>query len=392
MQEIIGTAVKDPMSERLRDIRLPGLFMLAISATGTAIFMSMLAGWQRGGWLSERIVWCALSVVLVLCAHLIPALCRGASAIVRWVAGVLWVACMIAVSFGHATFFLLSQQHAGERRADAIAVVTPPVAQDAASGRSLTAIATEQATFKAALGAASEQRCARNCAYLRANRVTLSAKIDALNVEADEARRWERSEDRLAAQADRVTTLRDSARNDPVTARLSVWIGTNPDKINLMLALAFAVVLEGVACLCWYVALRPGSSHPTVEPPVTPGVTPPVTAAVPIEFNASHASLMNSHVTADVMTMPQASPIHADHVMPDDEIVQLGRDIATGRVRPTVAGIRRHLGCSQAKASTLRRQIGELQVSPQPTSSALSVVRDGEVPICLPRDLLDQGT
>jgi hypothetical protein len=374
MQEIIGTAVKDPMSERLRDIRLPGLFMLAISATGTAIFMSMLAGWQRGGWLSERIVWCALSVVLVLCAHLIPALCREVSAIVRWVAGILWVACMIAVSFGHATFFLLSQQHAGERRADAIAVVTAPVAQIAASGRSLTAIATEQATFKAALGAASEQRCARNCAYLRANRVALSAKIDALNVEADEARRRERSEDRLVAQADRVTTLRDSARNDPVTARLSAWIGTTPDKINLMLALAFAAELEGVACLCWYVALRPGSSHLTVESPVTP----PVTAAVPSDFNASQAPVMNGHVTADVITVPQAShPVHAGHAVQDDEIVQLCRDVATGRVRATVADIRRHLGCSQAKAATLRRQIGELQTSPEPSISALSVGRDG---------------
>ena len=371
MQTIIGSAVKAPKSERFRDIRLHGLFMLAIAATGTAILMSMLAGWQRGGWLSERIVWCALSVVLVLCAHLMPALCREASTIVRCIAGVMWVACMIAVSFGHATFFLLSQQHAGERRADAIAVVTAPVAQVAATGRSLTAIAAEQATFKAALGAASEQRCARNCAYLRANRVALSAKIDALNVEADEARRWERSEDRLVARADRVTTLRDSARNDPVTARLSAWIGTTPDKINIMLALAFAVVLEGVACLCWYVALRPGNSHPTVESPVT--------AAVPSDFNASQAPVMNGHVTADVITVPQAShPVNAGHAVQDDEIVQLCRDVATGRVRATVADIRRHLGCSQAKAATLRRRIGELQTSPEPTNSALSVVRDGD--------------
>src|SRR5471030_1445196 len=207
MQTIIGSAVKDPKRERFRDIRLPGLFMLAIAATATAIFISMLAGWQRGGWLSERIVWCAISVVLVLCAHLMPALCREASTIVRWIAGGLWVACMIAVSCGHATFFLLSQQHAGERRADAIAMVAAPVATVAPSGRSLTAIAAEQATVKAAIGATSAQRCARSCANLRANQLALSAKLDALNVEADEAKRRERAEDREIAQENLVTHL-----------------------------------------------------------------------------------------------------------------------------------------------------------------------------------------
>lgn len=369
MQTIIGSAVKDPKRERFRDIRLPGLFMLAIAATGTAIFMSMLAGWQRGGWLSERIVWCAISVVLVLCAHLMPALCREASAIVRWIAGVLWVACMIAVSCGHATFFLLSQQHAGERRADAIAVVTAPVAQVAASGRSLTAIAAEQATFKAALGANSEQRCARSCAYLRANRVALSAKLDALNVEADEARRWERAEDRVVAQADRVTTLRDAARDDPVTARLSAWIGMTPGKTNLLLALAFAVELEGMACLCWYVALRPCSPHPTV---VDPAISSIVTPAVVARVMASHGSVMHSHATAD---QPAMTTLQVSHAEDDDKVLQLSRDVAAGRVRATVADIRSHLGCSQARAAALRRQIGELQTSPKPTSPPLGVVR-----------------
>jgi hypothetical protein len=45
---------------------------------------------------------------------------------------------------------------------------------------------------------------------------------------------------------------------------------------------------------------------------------------------------------------------------PNDEISRLVRDIEAKRVRPTVADIRRHLGCSQAKASALRRQLSDV--------------------------------
>lgn len=355
MQTIISSAVKDPKSERFRDIRLPGLFMLAIAATGTAIFISMLAGWQRGGWLSERIVWCAISVVLVLCAHLMPALCREASTIVRWIAGVLWVACMIAVSCGHATFFLLSQQHAGERRADAIAVVAAPVAQAAPPGRSLTAIAAEQATFKAALGAVSGRSCSRGCAALRAKRIALSARLDALDVEADEAKRWERDEDRTVAQADHMTTLRDAMRNDPVTTRLAALVGMTPEKTSLLLAFAFAVELEAIACLCWYVALRLRNSQ---ETSASFAVTQEVVPMVAGNVSASHAA-----VTLSDVTLGEPNTAHAPNTEIDESFLQLRRDVAAGRVRATVADIRRHLGCSQAKAATLRRQIGELQTS-----------------------------
>jgi hypothetical protein len=42
-----------------------------------------------------------------------------------------------------------------------------------------------------------------------------------------------------------------------------------------------------------------------------------------------------------------------------DEVAQLARDIAAGRVRATVVDIRRHLGCSQARAVALRRLLVE---------------------------------
>lgn len=42
--------------------------VLAISATATALCLSVLAGWQRGGTWPERVVWIAIGVVLVTCS------------------------------------------------------------------------------------------------------------------------------------------------------------------------------------------------------------------------------------------------------------------------------------------------------------------------------------
>ncbi|NVI06383.1 hypothetical protein FSB64_21955 [Paraburkholderia sp. JPY454] len=40
--------------------------LLAVSATATAVCLSILAGWQRGGWMAERALWIAVGVVLVV--------------------------------------------------------------------------------------------------------------------------------------------------------------------------------------------------------------------------------------------------------------------------------------------------------------------------------------
>ena len=69
-----------------------GAFVLALGATGTALCLSTLAGWQRGGPLVERLVWVAIGTVLVVSAHVLPALVRDAPLVLRSVAAVLWLA------------------------------------------------------------------------------------------------------------------------------------------------------------------------------------------------------------------------------------------------------------------------------------------------------------
>ncbi|SAL15508.1 hypothetical protein AWB69_00735 [Caballeronia udeis] len=300
-------------------------FALAAAATATAICLSVLAGWQRGGELPERLVWVAIGVVLVVCAHLLPALCRSSPWPVRGVGSLLWIACMATACFGHATFFVLAQQHAGERRATSL---VPVVTATVPAGRSLTAVMFDRASVTRQLAIAKTQRCSRECPALNVRRLALAAKLDALNAEADDVRRQLAVDDRGAQR-------RDALMVDPVTGRLAALLGTTVSRVDLLSGLTFAAVLEGVACLLWSVELEPRQTTVT-----TPSVIAPVASG--------HEPITRSHGTVNAPVSPA-----------DTEVMRLARDVAAGSVRATVSDIRRHLGCSQAKATALRRQLSE---------------------------------
>ncbi|MFL9959570.1 hypothetical protein PQR02_00135 [Paraburkholderia sediminicola] len=335
-------------------------FTLAVVATATALCLSVLAGWQRGGTLPERLVWIALGIVLVVNAHLLPALARGSPPVVGSAAVVLWVACMASACYGHATFFLLAQQHAGEQRAEAVVAVAPAV-----SLRSLTVVMAERAAVTRQLVYARAQRCARDCSPPEARRGMLAARLDALDAEAGDIRRHD-------AVVDRVTAQRDASRADPVTARLAGLLGTTVARLDLLAGLSFAAVLEGVACLLWTLALpsrvavtdgivmdAPVTSAVVTSPTTLP-VVPSVVATKPVmPPSGKPATQGRDTVPAGYVAVrdPVARADRDD--MPDWEFARLTEAVATGRVRATVADIRRHLGCSQARAAALRRQLVE---------------------------------
>ena len=297
-------------------------WVLAAGASGTAICLSVLAGWQRGGSLAERLVWVAISVVLVVSAHLLPALVRDAPPRIRIVTIVLWVACMAIACFGHATFFLLAQRHAGELRAGAVPKV------ESLSGRDLTAVMAARAGVIDQLATATARPCHRDCPRLAARRITLAAKLDALEAEASEIQHQQAADARAAER-------RDALAADPVTARLATLLGTTTARVDLLSGLAFAAVLESVACVLWTVALR---SQPSIRDA------------------ASVASLVAESHASD---RPPVTPLPAE-LSSDPDVTRLASDVAAGQVRPTVADIRRHLSCSQARAVALRRRLAEL--------------------------------
>src|SRR5262249_34608036 len=142
---------------------------------------------------------------------------------------------------------------------------------------------------------------------------------------------------------------------DPVSSRLASSLDVSTARVDLISGLAFAAVLEGVACLLWTVALRPASL-----PPPVPAVTPPevsplaepvvavtrttqaaVTAVTPGHADGTvyrEAVTVSQAVTTDSHT-PRDDPITLlpKTGSPDDDLTGLVRDIAAGRVRPTVA-------------------------------------------------------
>jgi len=222
---------------------------------------------------------------------------------------------MVATCFGHASFFLLSQQHAGAIRADA---VTPPVTVTiASSGRNPVVIAAERVRVITALAIANTRRCRDDCQAIRLSRISLTAKLDALNTEADESRRQLAIDDRRTDLVDRAAALRDAQRDDPVTVRLGVLLGTTAARVDLLTGMAFAGVLEGIACLFWFLAFQ---TRTPVVSPVTPIPTRPVTA--------SSETVTPGHPPA---LEPVAS--HDDQKDSESEVAQLAHDIAAGRLR-----------------------------------------------------------
>ncbi|VVD61878.1 hypothetical protein PEP31012_00144 [Pandoraea eparura] len=304
-------------------------FWLAVAATATAISISIIAGGQRGGMLAERVVWVTLGVVLVMSAHLLPALLRGATGGIRWVGYWLWAACMLATINSHAYFLLFAQQHAAQIRASA-----EPIVLAAPVKRSLTIVMGERADVLARLAVANTQSCSGKCTTLAVRRNTLFARLEALDAEASDVRRAQASDDRAIAQLDPLST-------DPVTARLAALLGTTGVRVDLLTGLAFAAVLEGVACLLWRLAFQPLSARP---------VAPPVTQSH--DGNDRDRAVRVLH---DAAISQSPAPETGSH-----DVKQLAQDIAAGRLRPTVTDIRRHLGCSQARAIALRRRLADL--------------------------------
>jgi hypothetical protein len=283
-------------------------------------------------------------VVLVVGAHLLPALVRDAPLRLRTTGGLLWVTCLATACYGHTVFFVLAQEHAGERRAS-----MEISASSKQTGRSLTMVMSERATVTRQFAFAQVRRCVHDCGLLDARRTTLSAKLAALDAERDDLRRRQ-------SQDDRVTAQRDALRADPVTSRLATVLGTTTARVDLLSGLAFAAVLEGVACLLWTVVLR--SSHST-EPVVdVTRMTQPAAAAVTAVTSVHTSSTVGSQaVTGSPETPDDPVPPLSVTDAAEDDVSRLLREIDAGRVRATVVDIRRHLGCSQARAVALRRQL-----------------------------------
>lgn len=304
---------------------------IAVTATATAIGLSAVAGMQRGGWESERALLIAMGVVLVVAAHMIPALTRGKSAPARLIGFAIWAAAMAATCYGHATFFVFAASHAGDERASHV------TAAPATASRDPVTIARDRAAVAGKLAQAEAERCRRACPELQARRARLAGEIQALDVERDMAARD-------SAKRDRATVERDAAARDP----MAVALGCSP----LLVGMLFAAVLEGVACLCWTLALSPIEqvmSHVTRAAPASETVTPGIEGT---EIPAKRISQASANAVPTEKATKPAPPVATE-----SDIDRARAAVEANQLRATVIEIRKFLGCSQSRAAAVAKQL-----------------------------------
>lgn len=281
--------------------------VIAVVLTATAVVMAAFSAMDRGGTLSDRALLVVISVVITILAHLLLALTRNKLA---WL---LWLGCLAVTIFGHTVFFTNSINRAGEQAVrhslqsqelnQQIELVTHNIAGIVA--RPVTVIANELAVTR-------EYR-----------------KRQALKKELIEAERVVALSERLLTLTDQASAVKREQSHDRVIWLLSKVTDSNEDQVTLLISLSLATLLELVGALLWYEVLRGGDAR----------VTP---------------------ITETIAEDDSVTGLHGQTVSADSQLEKLMAAIKAGACKPTVASIRGYLGCSQATAAGLRRQVVEV--------------------------------
>lgn len=281
---------------------------LAVFVTFTAASMTAVAAWDRGGTLIDKALLVAMSVVIVLAVHLLPALSR------RPAAWLVWVGCLLCAIYGHFTFLTHASLRAGDNRVQQSALVVGTERQIGTAREALAEIkARPVATVAAELAQSIDKR-----------------QRAALREELIEGRRAEALRDELLRLSRASTTALIARTTDPVTARLAAVTGLTDSGIAVVVGMTFSILLELIGALLWYEALRHVSEDMA-------------------DIKARVTEIENS-VTEPIT----------------DTVTTLQEAILSGKCRGTVSSIRAFLNCSQARAMELRRELVSAQTEPQP--------------------------
>lgn len=220
------------------------LIPLAVVTTLTAMAMSAVAAWDRGGTVADRTLLIALAVTICAGTHFLPALSP------RRVTWLLWSACLLGTVYGHLTFFTHAAIRAGAERAQQSAQVTDATRQIDAAREALAGIKARPVAV-----------VAKALAYTKSDRRRI-----ALQAELGEAERAARLRDALVTDAAAVSASRVAVSDDPVISRLAAVTGSNEAGISLGVGILFAVILELMGASLWYEALRQGDEAVTAAP------------------------------------------------------------------------------------------------------------------------------
>jgi hypothetical protein len=297
---------------------------LAFFVTAVAAAMAAMAAWDRGGTIIDKLLLVSLSIIIVLAVHLLPSLSR------RPAAGLVWSGCLLCAIYGHLTFMTHANLRAGDIRAN----------------QSMLAIATERQIEITRTSLSSIQ--ARPVAVV----ATEIAKSNnwreraALNIEIAEGKRAEKLMDAMAQLSEVATTAQRIESADPVIARLCKATGLSEDTVTVVIGLTFSILLELIGALLWFEVLRKREYEVIQSPQKTIDDKPPETEITNNNQAIKYDITDNSSAVTGDMTVVTAA-------------------IKQGKCKPTVAGIREFIGCSQTRAMELRRAIKSHHIEAQ---------------------------
>lgn len=328
--------------------------VVALLATAVSFGIAAYSSWSRGGTLVQQAMMVALAGAAVLYVHLIPMGWRVFTAPIRLAGGALWCVGIVVLMVGQVTFFVEARRDAGNQRAAAVPAAEVSRRIGLPHGRSLSEIAGSRVQVVADLARIGTRRCAGDCQSVAAHKAKLSAQLAALDAEAVEAKRHEAEEDRLVARVERAEALRESLRADPVASQMALWLGTTAQRLELVQAVAFAVVLEGAAIMGWLLVAaqwqrsRQRGAVALDEPKMVAQSPAGVVSAAGAVAMAAEPVVTETEVLA--ATEERAAKLDDDQLL--DEI---RKAVMAGRLEATQAAIRKFLQCGQPKAGRLNR-------------------------------------
>lgn len=333
---------------------------LATFVTIVAALMTAVAAWDRGGTPLDKGLLVAMSVVIVLAVHLLPAISRRPSA---WL---VWTGCLLCAVYGHLTFLTHASQRASESLAQQSVLKVGTERQFDLTKEALAQIKARPVAEVAAELAVTQDKRARA----------------ALTVEIAAGKKAEKLREDLVRLSAVSTEAQVNGSVDPVTQKLAELFESSQGAVSVVIGLTFAMLLELIGALLWVEALRPSAKNaekvsdvtlpvtrPTVvsDTPVTRSATTTATSLVtPVTTQTkSNATLpatpavtqneSHAETFATSQEIPTATP--TESAPENSNVTSLKSAIEAGKCKATVNGIRAFLGCSQSRALELRRAL-----------------------------------
>lgn len=325
------------------------MFLALLSSAGS-ILIAGVGGWQRGTVQVDQVLFAGVNILAALAAQFLPAVAARITALKRAACVGLWLVCMASTGLTHAWFLLAAQERAGEARAEAFTLAK---GAPAPANRDRFAILSDRAGVSAQLARRPIRVCDGTCADReRFRRAALEDRLAALDAEAQAAADARQSGLRLQEQ-------RQKAKEDLVGAQLAGSLGVSYSTSTWIMALTYALILEGVGCLCWAVVLRVETRtafFPAADCRHADTVKP--FASTLLDGRAESNVLKPASVTESPLSNEGESESNAPLSQPlRDDIARVTVAVHDSTIRLTVLEVRRLLRCSQAYAQQIRRLI-----------------------------------